>query len=180
MSFNFTFLGVETSNTTWQDNFVMAFTCLWPDSVLLMERPSRKTTLKLVPTSILMQRVRNAKIILKWIVNANFPTWYIFTIIGCKNAFAFLETEPRPQRELESPDCEDCNRKCGGIIEFECGANQIIRSLNTTSDLYDPNLECLWLIESDRRSQIRLTITSFELESGMAKMCPSCDDATCP
>ena len=106
--------------------------------------------------------------------------WYIFTLIGCKNAFAFLETEAGHQRELESPDCEDCNRKCGGIIEFECGANQIIRSLNTTSDLYDPNLECLWLIESDRRSQIRLTITSFELESGMAKMCPSCDDATCP
>lgn len=101
----------------------------------------------------------------------------VFTLIGYKNAFSFLETEARHQREMDSPDCEDCNRKCGGIID---SPGQNIRSLNTTSDLYDPNLECLWLIELDRRSQIRLTITEFELESGTAKMCPSCDDATCP
>ena len=119
---------------------------------------------------------------LKSFLNESFylPHLIYFYHNWMQKRFAFLETEARHQRELESPDCEDCNRKCGGIIEFECGANQIIRSLNTTSDLYDPNLECLWLIESDRRSQIRLTITSFELESGMAKMCPSCDDATCP
>ena len=101
----------------------------------------------------------------------------VFTLIGYKNAFSFSETQSRHKREMDSPDCEDCNRTCGGIIE---SPGQIIRSLNTTSDLYDPNLECLWLIELDRRSQIRLTITEFELESGTAKMCPSCDDATCP
>ena len=123
-----------------------------------MGRPSRKVSLKLVQTSKFMQ-------------------FNVFTLIGYKNAFSFLETEARHQREMDSPDCEDCNRKCGGIID---SPGQNIRSLNTTSDLYDPNLECLWLIELDRRSQIRLTITEFELESGTAKMCPSCDDATCP
>lgn len=113
---------------------------------------------------------------LKLIVAANFPTQCIH-LNWIRKRFCFLEAEARHPREMDNPDCEDCNRKCGGIID---SPGQIIRSLNTTSDLYDPNLECLWLIELDRRSQIRLTCTSFELESGTAKMCPSCDDATCP
>ena len=71
-------------------------------------------------------------------------------------------------------DChenEDCDRHCGGTIN-EPG--QIIRSLNTISDEYDNNLDCRWLIKLDRLSQIRLTIVSFELESGAAM-----NDMTC-
>ena len=103
MSFNFTFLGVETSNTTWQDNFVLAFTCLWLDSVLLMERPSRKTTLKLVPTSILMQRVRNAKIILKWIVTANFIFLIYFYLNWMQKRFCFFRNGSKAPKGTREP-----------------------------------------------------------------------------
>ena len=82
--------------------------------------------------------------------------------------FFALFSESQDLYKRETNDChegEDCHRHCGGTIN-EPG--QIIRSLNTTSNEYDNNLDCRWLIKLDRLSQIRLTVVSFELESGAA------------
>ena len=89
-------------------------------------------------------------------------------------SYFILEKQARYNRHAGWIEDSDCDR-CGGIIDT---AGQVIKSPGNETKAgfkYSRELDCRWLIEFDVLSEIRLTVVSFELETGTyidEKPCP--------
>jgi hypothetical protein len=58
------------------------------------------------------------------------------------------------------------NQGCGGNIDLRNSASSVVQSLDADNDgLYEPNLNCQWLVLAQPNKVIRLTFSQFNVET---------------